>query len=89
LLHEKCKICGLRQQIGHELSVHIGQPEVATLIAEGEPLVIDAEEMEDRGVEVVHVHGILDYAEAKIVGPTKGEAAFHAAAGERRSAFPP
>src|SRR5688500_14164466 len=36
----------LRNQLPHHLSVHIGQPEPAALIQEGQPLVIDAEQVQ-------------------------------------------
>ena len=32
------------------VTVHIGQPEMATLVFEGEPFVIDAQQMQDRGL---------------------------------------
>ena len=38
----------------------VGQPEVAAAVAVGEPLVIDAHQVEDRGMEVVHMHVVLD-----------------------------
>lgn len=38
------------------MPVHIRQPEVAALVSIGQPLVVDAQQVEDRGVHVVDVH---------------------------------
>ena len=40
----------------HDLSSLVGQPEVASLVPEREPLVIDAAQVQHRGMEVMHVH---------------------------------
>ena len=45
------------------------------LIAEGEPLVVDAEEVEHRRVQVVDVDGVLDGVVAEVVGGAVGRAA--------------
>ena len=39
------------------MTVHVGQAEVAALITIGEPPVIDAELVQDGGIEVMDVHG--------------------------------
>ena len=36
----------------------VGEAELAALVAESEPFVVDAEEMEDGGVEIVDVDGV-------------------------------
>jgi hypothetical protein len=43
--------------------MHVGEAEVAALEAEGELLVVEAEQVEDRRVDVVDVRTILDGAE--------------------------
>ena len=43
--------------------------------------MIDAEEMQDGGVQVVHVHGILGHVVAEVVGLAVTGAGLHAAAG--------
>src|SRR3712207_8556781 len=48
----------------------------------GEPLVVEAHEMEDRGVEVVDVHPAVDGAEAQLVGGAVDVPALDAAAGQ-------
>ena len=47
-----------------DLPMHIGEPEVAALKAIGEPLVVEAELMQQRGVQVVGMHRIAHHAEA-------------------------
>ena len=39
--------------------MHVGQPEVAALEAVGQPLVVEAEQVQDRGVQVVDVDLVL------------------------------
>jgi len=60
----------------------VGEPVVAAAVTEGEPLVIDAELVEDRGVDVVDVDGSGDDGIAEVVGFAVGHPATEAAAGE-------
>ena len=39
---------------------------------EDEPLVIDAEQMQQRGLEVVHVHAVTNDVVAEVVGLAVG-----------------
>ena len=64
----------------HHVSVDIGQAEVAALVLVGELLMINPELVEQGGVEVVHVHGILDDIVAVVIGLAVSNAAFKAAA---------
>ena len=43
----------------HHMAVHIGEAEIATLVLVGELLMINTELVEQRGMEVVNVHGFL------------------------------
>ena len=52
---------------------YIGETEIAALASEDELAVIDPEEMENGGVEVVGVHGIPDGVIAEFVGGSVGE----------------
>ena len=63
-------------------SRHVRQPEVAAAVLIGQLGVIDAHQVQDRGVQVVHVHRLLDRLEPEVVGRAVGDAALHAAAGE-------
>ena len=57
-----------RQQLLHHVAVHVGQPEVAALEAEGQLRVIEAQQVQDRRLQVVDVDAVLDGDEAELVG---------------------
>jgi hypothetical protein len=42
----------------HHIAMHIREAEVAAGPAVGELFVVEAEQVQDGGVEVVHMHGI-------------------------------
>ena len=42
-----------------DLPVHVGQPVVAAAVAVGQPLVVDAQQVQDGGVQVVDVDLVL------------------------------
>ena len=56
------------QRFPDDPSVHVGQAEVSPCVAVRELLVIEAQQMEDRGVEVVNVHLVGRRGEAELVG---------------------
>ena len=58
----------LRDQLLHHLAVHVGQAEVAAGVAVGELLVVEAQQVQDRGVQVVDVDLVLHGLEAELVG---------------------
>src|SRR5689334_10469692 len=60
--------------------MHVSEPELASLEAEGQPLVIDPEQMQDRRLEIVHVHRILHDIEREVVGLAVAESGLHPAA---------
>ena len=64
-----------------DFSMHVGEPEVAAGVAVGEALVVEAEQVQDRGVQVVHARGVLDGFEAELVGGAIDGAAADSAAG--------
>ena len=55
-----------------DLPMHVGQPEVAAGVVEGELLVVEAEQVQDRRLEVVDVDGVLGDVEAQVVGRAVG-----------------
>ena len=61
--------------------MHIGQTEIAALVAIREAFVVEAEQVEQRGVEVVDVHGVFGDLVTEVVGCAVGDPGFHAAAG--------
>ena len=58
----------------------VGEPEVAALEAVGEALVVHAQDVQDGGLQVVDVDGIVGDAIAEFVGGAVDVAAFDAAA---------
>ena len=52
----------------HHLAVDVGQAEVAAGVAVGELGVVEAEQVQDRGVQVVDVDLVLDGVVAVVVG---------------------
>ena len=58
----------LRQHLLHHPPVHVGQAEVAAGVAVGQLLVVEAEQVQDRGVQVVDVDLVLDRVVAVVVG---------------------
>ena len=64
----------------HHLAVHVGEAHVAAAEAVGQPLVVDAQQVQHRGVQVVDVDLVLHRPEAVVVGGAVDLAAAHAAA---------
>ena len=71
-----------RNDIPHNLPMHVGQPEVSTGISVGKPCVIEAEQVQDRGVQVMDMHRFFDGLVAEIVGRAVDHASLDAAAGQ-------
>src|SRR3954447_20912875 len=65
-----------------DLAVDVGQAHVAAAEAGGEPLVVEAQEVEDRGVEVVDLDLVFDGVIAVVVGGAMDGAPLDPAAGE-------
>lgn len=64
------------------MTVDVGEAEVATGVVVGEAFVIEAEEVEHGGMEIVHVEAIGDGGVTDFIGGTVGVAGFRAAPGE-------
>ncbi len=47
--------------------MHIREAEIAALILECEPLVIEPEQVQHRRIQVMHMHGIGGDIEAKLI----------------------
>ena len=63
-------------------AMHVGQAVVPALEPESQPGVVDAQAMQDRGVQVVDVDRIPDDVVAEIVGRAVGDPGPDAAAGQ-------
>ena len=72
----------LGEEVFDDVAVDVGEAEVAAGVGVGEFFVIEAEEVEDGGVHVVHVDFVGDGVVAEVVGFAEGEAGFDAGAGE-------
>ena len=57
----------------HDIAVDVGQAEVAAVVAEGELFVIQAQQVEDGGVEIVMRDAVLDGVHAELVGGAVGD----------------
>ena len=59
---------GSGQEFADDAAVDVGEAVVAAAVAEGEALVVEAELVEDRGVDVVDGQGVGDDGVAEVVG---------------------
>src|SRR5437879_5126490 len=71
----------LREEIGDDVAVDVGQASVNAVVAESEFLVVDAEQVEDRGVKVVAV-GRFDGFPGPFIAFAVGRAGLNTRAGE-------
>src|SRR5438128_6406421 len=79
-LSHPCKLS--RQQLRHDSAVDIGQPVVAALETVDELGVVEAEQVQYGGLQVVDMYLITGDREAKFVGRAVRVAALRAAAGQ-------
>ena len=61
-------------ELVYDIAVDVGQAEVAAIVAEREPLVIQAQQVEDGGMEVVMRDAVLNGVHAELVGCAVGNA---------------
>jgi hypothetical protein len=61
----------------------VGQPHVAAGVAEGEAFVVEAEQVQDRGVPVVDVQLVDHRFVTEVVGGSVLDTTLHSAAGHR------
>ena len=69
------------EDLAGDAAADVGEPKVAAAVAVGQPFVIQAHEVQDRGVQVVNMHAIFDRLHAQFVGRTVNEASLDAPAG--------
>src|SRR5579871_360000 len=70
----------LGEDLRDDLSGNVRQTEIATLEFVSQLPMVDAEEMEDRRVEIVDVHDVRDGSVAQFVGRAVADASFDASA---------
>src|SRR5262245_38823899 len=68
-----------------DIAVDVGEAEIASRVTIGEPLVVQAKQVENGGVEVVGMNEVFGDVVAVVVGLAIDNTAFHAAAGEPRT----
>src|SRR6476620_10441653 len=71
----------LDQQVVYDLAFDVGKTKVAALKSIGQFRVIEAEQMQERGVEIVDVDFVFDHMETELVGFSERESGFETAAG--------
>ena len=74
-------LCASGNDVVYDFSVDVRQTKVAATIAVGELFVVEPHEVQDGGVQVVYVYGILDGGAAELVCGTVGEAGFYTTTG--------
>src|SRR5262249_47536387 len=74
----------LSQNCLDHIAMYIGQAEIAPAVPEGQPGVIESEQMQDRRVEIVDVAFVLDHFHSVIVSLAVSHSALDAAAGQPR-----
>src|SRR5205807_6159706 len=70
------------KQFLYDLPINICQTEVAPLEAQSKPFVIDAEQVQNRRVQVVNMHAVLDRREAELIRGAHVSSSLRAAAGQ-------
>ena len=71
-----------RQQRLDEATVDIGQSKTTSLVAKRQSLVINAQQVQDRGLQIMHVNRILHHVVAEIVGTAVADSRANATAGQ-------
>ncbi len=79
--NEKCGGLQSRQNPAHHFPKNIGEPKVATTVAVGEAFVIEAEEMQEGGVQIVEMHLVNFGGLARRIGGSVAQPSFDAATG--------
>jgi hypothetical protein len=65
------------QQVFDDVSVDVGEAEIAALMGVSKALVVEAETVKDGGLEVVDVNGVFDDVKAEFIRGAIGEASFY------------
>ena len=66
----------------NNMTMHIRQTEVAAGVAECEAFVVEAQQMQNRGMQVVHVNSLFDRIPAEFISGTVYIAALDATASQ-------
>src|SRR5439155_15654579 len=71
-----------REESLHHFTGHVGETKIAATVPVGEALVVEAHEVEDGGVEIMHMDVVPCHAHAVLVGFTINDARSHARASQ-------
>ena len=71
----------LSENFAHHLTVHVGQPEVSAGVMERELFVVEAEQVQNRRLQIVDVNGINRDVKAKLVRLAVDNSALYSAPG--------
>jgi len=71
-----------RQNVFDDMSMYIGQAAFDAVVVEAQAFVVEAEQVEQRGVEVVDCRHVFDGFVAEFVGGSVAESALYACSGE-------
>src|SRR5437660_11157424 len=69
------------QDVLYNLPVHVGEAEIPALEAVGQLRVVDPQAVQDGGVQVMHMDGVVDDVVAEVVRLAIDQAPFDASAG--------
>ena len=72
----------LREDIPDDVAVDIGEAVITTGVSPGQAGVVDAEKVQDGGMEIVDVYSIFRNCRSNVVSAAKAHAALDAAAGQ-------
>jgi hypothetical protein len=61
---QRSRLKALRQQLLDDIPADVGQPKIAALGLVSELQVIQTQQMQNRGLKIVHVHAVFDGIEA-------------------------
>ena len=70
-----------REDLLHEFAMHVGEAEITAGVTIGQALVVDAEEVQDGGVDVMDIDGSFDRKVAEVVELTVAGAGTQTCAG--------
>src|SRR5437660_9790297 len=72
----------LRQNLSNDFAMHVRESHIAAAEADGQSLVVEAEQMQHRRVKIVHFHSAGDDLVTPFVGFAVRHSRFDAAAGK-------
>jgi len=72
------QVRGSCKDVVDDAAMYVSQAEVSAAVAVGEALVVEADQVQDCGMQVVDMNFVLNDVEAELVGGTVRQSALHA-----------